>query len=666
MLRTYKMKSVEFTVLKNDMDMVLEYLGRSRAIHFPPLKNVNDTPKARSIRQTLERLNAAAAFIGVEIKEDDTDTENAHIISEKDMTITENLLTSVENIKDRFLKAQHEKQSIQETLNETQAFSKLDVPFSEMEQLSYMTLRIGRLDQKGQSELREKLGDRAVILPLSDGNRVIAASSRKGRFTLDSQLKKVSFEPISFPQEFKGIPSEFVSAIKSKNELLEEEINNINNEKDDFRIKNEKEINRLYLLWEIALSIEEIKTRFTATEYSYHFAGWIPANMAPKIVKDLLEITSGRIAVNSYSPEEVPSIQDGSEKVPVYLKHGAFVNGFQSVVFSYGAPLYGTIDPTPLVAFFFTLLFGIMFGDVGHGFALFLAGVLIIKGPRQLAKFKSYSVPLVSIGISSMFFGLLFGSVFTNERLLIGITRKITGFVTGRPIDRILSIMPLAESGGSLMKLMYFFGFTIGIGIILISIGLLINIANRLILKKYEQALFSKTGMAGLFMFWYAIYIAVHVLLGGQFIMLDIVFLLTPVVFIFFGPVIWRFIAREKPLLEHGLMTFIMEGFVEILETISGYISNTVSFLRVGAFALSHTVLSFIVFRFSEELGGSGIGGSLMALLILISGNTIIIVLEGMIVAIQVVRLQYYEFFNKFFVETGVEFSPFRFNTKKT
>jgi V/A-type H+-transporting ATPase subunit I len=99
-----------------------------------------------------------------------------------------------------------------------------------------------------------------------------------------------------------------------------------------------------------------------------------------------------------------------------------------------------------------------------------------------------------------------------------------------------------------------------------------------------------------------------------------------------------------------------------MLETVSGYVSNTVSFLRVGAFALSHAVLSYIVFRFTEELAHSGgIAGSASAVVVFIFGNLVIIVLEGMIVAIQVIRLQYYEFFSKFFTDTGVEFSPFRF-----
>jgi V/A-type H+-transporting ATPase subunit I len=107
-------------------------------------------------------------------------------------------------------------------------------------------------------------------------------------------------------------------------------------------------------------------------------------------------------------------------------------------------------------------------------------------------------------------------------------------------------------------------------------------------------------------------------------------------------------------------MVFIVEGFVELLETASTYVSNTVSFLRVGAFALSHAVLSYIVFYFSGEVSRVT-GGTAFALLILIFGNGVIILLEGMIVAIQVIRLQYYEFFSKFFTETGVAFAPFRF-----
>jgi len=666
MLRPRKMKMIELSVLKGDMNAVLEFLGRRGVIHFPASYKQVNTDEAARIRKIIDRLYSAAKFIDIKPESIETNNKNIPIPNEQDQAITENVCSSVENLKNILAKAEQDKHNVEETLNEVRAFSKLNVPFSELEQLSYLTLRIGRLDSKSQAELSESLGSKAVVIPLDKEGQIIAASSKKGRFALDSQLKKVAFEPVSIPHDYKGIPSEMLVSLEKQLARYEDEINIIKSEKDILRLKNAAEIERLISSWKIILAIEEIKSMFTATENLYNFSGWMPADFAAEITKGLVELTGGRIAVRSYSPEEISSVADGSEKVPVYVKHGAFVKGFEGVVFSYGAPLYGTIDPTPFVAFFFTILFGIMFGDVGQGFVLLLAGILISKGPKKLAGFIKFSTPLVAVGISSMIMGLLNGAVFTSESLLIAPTRAITGFITGHPVDHVLNILPMAEKGGSLRKMLFFFAFTIGIGVLLNSAGLLINIVNRCILKKYEKAFFSKTGLAGLLLFWYALFFALRVILGGHFARYDLIGLLLPVVVIFFGPVIWRIIAGEKPALEHGLMVFIMEGFVEILETISSYISNTVSFLRVGAFALSHAVLSFIVFTFTELLASSGISGSIGAVFILIFGNAIIILLEGMIVAIQIMRLQYYEFFNKFFVETGVEFAPFRFNIKKT
>lgn len=669
MLRPRKMNFIELSALKSDIDTVLEYFGRKGAIHFPDSDNITTGSTVKYIKKVIDRIQAAASFIGIDFKNDNglAEDDNVNVPTEEEKEITAKICSRIEDIRENHHKKEQERKRIQETLNESQAFAKMRAPFSELDQLSYLTLRIGRLDQKGQEELRENLGDRAVIIPLdaeSGGNRVLAASSRKGRFALDTQLKKVLFEPIAVPQEFKGIPSEMIQGLKDQLALLDEDLEKIEQEKQGWVNNYSADLARFLSSWKKALLIEEIKSGFTETESLYHFSGWVPMDLASEIANELFELTGGRVAIKIYHPEEVPSIIDGTQKVPVYVKHGAFVKGFEKVVFSYGAPLYGTIDPTPLVAFFFTILFGIMFGDIGHGFTLLIAGLIVTKSQKLRAKFNNFRVPLISIGISSMFFGFLFGAVFSNEHLLIALTRAISKAVTGIPVDRFVAIMPLEETGGSLVKLMYFFGFTVAIGMILISIGLIINIFNMVFLKKYEKAFFSKTGLAGLLLFWYAIFLVVRMLLGGHFVTPDILGFVIPVVCIFFGPLIWRIITRKKPVLEHGLMTFIMEGFVELLETLSTYVSNTVSFLRVGAFALSHAVLSFIVFTLSAMLARNGAAGVVGAGLIMIFGNIIIIVLEGMIVAIQVMRLQYYEFFNKFFVETGVEFSPFRFRTK--
>jgi V/A-type H+-transporting ATPase subunit I len=309
-----------------------------------------------------------------------------------------------------------------------------------------------------------------------------------------------------------------------------------------------------------------------------------------------------------------------------------------------------------------------MFGDFGQGLVLFILGILCSKkGIPLLSNFKKFSVPLKSVGIASMVMGLLTGSFFANEKFFVAPTRALTEFITGHPRDHVLVILPLAESGGSVTKLFYFFGFTIAVGVILNSIGLIVNIINKFILKDYEKAVFSKTGLAGAIFFWYALFIAIRFILSSMnpalsfnFAWFDVVFLVVPVAGIFFEPALWRLLSGKKPVFTEGLLVFIMEGFVEVLEIVSTYISNTVSFLRVGAFALSHAVLSFMVFHFAEQVSGVTAGTAFSGLIIII-GNLVIILLEGLIVAIQVVRLQYYEFFSKFFVETGVEFNPFRF-----
>jgi V/A-type H+-transporting ATPase subunit I len=665
MLRPRKMKLIELTVLKNDVNAVLAYLGRREVMHFPESAAEGDRQAMSGIRDRLDKLRESAKYLDLELPRDPE--EDAGIPGEAEEALTEKICGEIEALKNRELKANADRQRISETFKEARAFSSLNAPFSDLDQLSYLTLRVGRLDPQSQSVLKERLGERAMIIPLGDDGRILAASSRKGRFALDSELKKCSFEPIAIPEGYQGVPSEMLKGLDDQINVIEKELVRISWDKDRMKHEAGPDLRRLASSWLVALAVERVKARFTATENIYLLSGWAPGDQVRELVADISALSEGRVAIRAFNPDEIPEVREGSEKVPVSLKHGAFVKGFEGVVFSYGAPLYGTIDPTPLVAVFFTILFGIMFGDAGQGLVLFLLGLLTCKrGPKLLANFRKYSSPLVAVGIASMVMGLLTGEIFTTEELLVFPTRAITAALTGQPHDRILHIMPLAEKGGSVKKLFYFFGFTIGIGVILNSVGLVINIINRCIMKKYEEAFFAKGGLAGLLFFWYAIFIALRCIAGGRFEYFDIAGLAIPVFFIFFGPLIWRIIAGERPALEHGLMTFIMEGFVEILETISTYVSNTVSFLRVGAFALSHAVLSYIVFRFSEELARSGGGpaGSISAILIMIFGNVIIITLEGMIVAIQVTRLQYYEFFSKFFIETGVEFSPFRFRKK--
>jgi len=676
MIRPQKMKQIEMTVLARDVDPVVEFLGRRGLMHFSPDNNndedriVSDDGKAAAssgtvahIRENLNRLQSAAVYLGVELP--DEPYEETVLPNDADEQLTSSLVGTILGLNTKENEQNEEKKKLEETIVEAKAFSKLNAPFSDLDQLSYLTLRVGRLDPRRQEELRENLADRAVIIPLDDTGRILAAASRKGRFALDSALKKSAFSPIAIPEGYKGVPAELLAGLKERTAAVEQELDNIAGKKENFKKEYGPVLQHLVASYLMAQAVEVFKRRLRGTQHVYVINGWVRADEVSVLVDELEKRTEGRTAVRSFNPEEVEDVAEGREKVPVSLKHGAFVRGFEPVVFSYGAPLYGTLDPTPFVAFFFTVLFGIMFGDLGQGLVLFLLGVVLgsKNKSKRLSSFKHFSTPLKAVGISSMIMGLLNGSFFTNEQILVKPTQTVLGFfmklfgISGEVPERVLRLMP---DKGNIAKMFYFFGFTIAVGVILNSIGLLVNITNQCWQKKYGNAFFAKTGVAGLLLFWYAIFIALRILLGGRFENYDYIGLAVPVFLIFFGPVIWRFFSGERPVLEHGFTVFVMEGFVELLESASSYISNTVSFLRVGAFALSHAVLSFIVFTLSTLVQNLA-AGPLISLLILLAGNAIIILLEGMIVAIQVVRLQYYEFFSKFFTETGIAFTPFRF-----
>jgi V/A-type H+-transporting ATPase subunit I len=679
------MKRIELSILDRDADRVIEYLGRQALLHLadeeagPGADGMARVPPKESvqlvlIREKLEALRSAAAYLGIHFPEECGDSST--LPGEDEAALADRLCAATAALSEREGEFRQEKAKVEETLHEVKAFENLSAPFRDLDQLSFLTLRVGRLDPRGQELARESLGDRALIIPLGKGGegtgeRVLAAASRKGRFALDSELKKYAFMPIAVPEDFKGVPSELIAGLEGRLGVMAAELEQIQGEKTGLRDEAAPMLKRLAAAFLLGFQVEQLKGRLKALSSVYVLSGWVPAEELRSLATALESQTGGRVAIRAYDPEELPGVREGREKVPVSLDHGAFVRGFEGVVFSYGAPLYGTIDPTPFVAFFFTLLFGIMFGDLGQGLVLLLLGLFTgKKGLKALAGFRSYSTPLRAVVISSMVMGLLTGSVFTNEDLLKGPTKAVTGFfmglfgIPGAAPEKILQLMPEKES---MDKLFYFFGFTIAVGVVLNSIGLIVNIVNLWTLKRREKALFSKTGAAGLILFWYAISMAVRIMLNtgsagtGTFAWFDLVGLLVPVFCIFFGPVLWRLLTGKRPVLEEGLMVFIMEGFVEVLETASTYISNTVSFLRVGAFALSHAVLSFIVFTLSGLVAGAPVG-PVLAFVIMIVGNAVIIALEGMIVAIQVVRLQYYEFFSKFFTETGVEYRPFRFN----
>lgn len=659
MLRTSKMKLVELMILKQDIDRVLEYLGKNANFQIQNETDFSGADHNNSYSEMVTNLQGVRTYLGIpDVFEYTPETT---LPTEDDDRSARQILADVEDLRAREMEALDHKKRVTNAYDEAMAFANLKVAYSEFEHLTFLSMRIGKIDPQYLDELKFAVGDRGVIIPLGeDHTRILAASSKKGRFALDTELKRYGFIPLDIPTDFKGIPDDVIEGLKAQVAESNDEAVRVIEDRTRFASIHRAEIIRLLLTFSLAAGVQAVRESLESTQLVYRILGWIAADDSTTLMQDLDNCTEGRIAIRVYAPEEVPSVQAGREKVPVRYRHGKFVKSFERMIFSYGAPLYGTIDPTPVVAFFFTLLFGIMFGDAGQGLVFLLVGFLLIKKLiPPLYQWNHFGPIFVAIGISSTIMGLLTGEFFANSTLLAPFGHWVTG-LWGEPRHAILEMMP---SKDSLDKLIYFFGFTLCLGFVINSIGLIINIINQFSLGRPAKAIFSKTGLLGAFFFWYSVFMIVRILVFSiPFVWIDAVVLGTILLGLFFAEPFSRLVEGHRPILENGLFSAMIEGVVEVLEVVSTNISNSVSFLRVGAFALSHAVLSFIIFTMSDLVGGSLSAGGLI---IGIFGNLVIIVLEGLIVTIQVIRLQYYEFFSKFFTETGREFTPFRFTYKE-
>ena len=659
MARTVEMRLIELMVLRQDIAAVIDYLGKKGNFQFQSKKNsvIPESKEEKPVNadeHMYEILQKTRLFLNIPDRNEEI--LDCPMANDKDRTDAAKIIAAADDLETRFALKQEAYSRVSESYKEAMAFSNLKVPFAQLEHLSFLSIRIGKIPPANISDLRDSLAGRAVLVQLgNDEGRIMAVSSKKGRFSLDTELKKYGFSAMEVPADFKGIPDEMLDSLNRQVEEAQKELALLETEKKNYAETHEKRLIELLGAFCVSKQIEEIQSRQESTSLVYRITGWVPAEDCNSFMRGLDELTSGRIAIREYHPTEVASVINGTEQVPVKLKHGTFISAFERMIFSYGSPLYGSIDPTPFVAVFFTILFGIMFGDCGQGLVFLIAGILMALKVINVGGWNKFAPVFMAIGTSSSIMGLITGEFFGTETVLEPFAHFVTGFF-GEPRAPILKVMPSSDPN-SIKVIFGIFGVTIALGIIINSIGLVVNVINKIISKKWGSAVFGKTGIAGIAFYWYVLVFAARIVLAHHVPALyDWIVIGSTLFFAAFGEPFERLFDGHRPVVENGFGALVIGGVVELIEVVSNYLSSTISFVRVGAFALAHAVLGFIIEMMSEKCGH--IGG----IAVLIVGNGIVVVLEGMIVAIQVIRLQYYEFFSKFFNETGTEFKPLRFH----
>ncbi|MDT8284253.1 MAG: V-type ATPase 116kDa subunit family protein [Thermovirgaceae bacterium] len=360
----------------------------------------------------------------------------------------------------------------------------------------------------------------------------------------------------------------------------------------------------------------------------YVLSGWIPSYAVSGILASIEEDAPG----TAIYTEDPPA---GTRGIPTLLRNLPFVRAFQDIIALYSLPGYGESDPTMMVAASFCLMFGFMFGDVGHGLLLALGAHLLVgKGIMK----RSMGLVVQTAGAFSILFGFLYGSVFGMENIL----------------------SPIWFSPMSNMNLLL--EISLGAGVFLITLGMVLNVIGRWRERDYSRMLFDGQGLAGILFYWTAA-AALFVHFTGR----DLPFpgwILAVVLGMLLAAMIFRSsLARLLPGQAADGESRVVQVF-EVFHILLSFLGNTASFVRLAAFTLNHVGLSLAVFMLGDLVRGLP-GGLLLKFLIVIGGNLLIVALEGLIVFIQTLRLEYYEFFSKFYRGGGNPFLPVRWKENK-
>ncbi len=341
-----------------------------------------------------------------------------------------------------------------------------------------------------------------------------------------------------------------------------------------------------------------------------YLAGWVPARSVEGLGKRLRESLALPFEMSSRDP-----LPQERKLVPTVPVRSRLLQPFAMLVKQYGIPEYGEVDPTPLFAVTFLLMFGSMFGDVGQGAVI---AALAWWFRKKLGRFWLFGL---MAGLASVFFGFIYGSVFGYEHVLPALWMS--------PIHDPILMLKIA----------------LGYGVVFLTIACLLAIYNRLVVKNWWGAVFGHHGIINLIFYLALVWGGLNLATRGGFGTTPLALVVGALAALAWYA--WRHL--DAPLGEKVLVVFI-----ETLETIIGYVSNTLSFLRVAAFSLNHVALSIAVFTLAGMMGSFG------HVVTVILGNVFVLVLEGGIVMIQVMRLQYYEGFSRYFSGEGHEFAPLR------
>jgi vacuolar-type H+-ATPase subunit I/STV1 len=604
------------------------------------------------------------------------------------------------------------------TSRQLAAYRDLDLPLDGADGYAFLHFATGHLPMERWQQVQVPAGEPVALLPLpvEQGRQpLIALTTQRGWRALEAVLREAGFEAETLPVAAGSTSGAWSGQCQRELESVRQELSEVHVEMGRLLVECAAPLRRVEQVVETELRLIEAESNFPRTETAALLGGWVPADRVAVVEDRLLRLTSGCCVL-----EVCPADAGPGESVPVLLCHPRWLRPFERLVTVYGLPEYGEVEPTFWVALSFLVMFGMMFGDVGHGAVLALAGGWFWWRGRNQGSPVLRREPLNPVGrrcpgagpraarpyLVPRFRGRIPRTSSRSEPLnpckTSNVQRSTSNAATiGNPLSveclprfrgRLWSDLGvvLVAGGGASMVFGWIYGSCFGLewfkhhalwrdplegdplglirwalvmGVMMISLGLVLNIINRLRRGDVWGGCLDPFGLVGVVFYWGALVwmlrpAGLEVWRGGLLLGVGLALL---------GMALREPLARgvKRPQGTEGAggegwAGALIESVVGAFEAVLSYLANTISFVRLAAYAMSHAALLAAVFAVAAQLRHVPEIGGMLAVGMIVLGNVGALALEGLIATVQALRLEYYEFFGKFFSGSGRPFAPFR------
>lgn len=640
MVMIEKMKFLSITGPKADIDRMTETYLSKYEIHLEnalsELTEVANLSPFLEINPYKEALSTIDSFY--------EQLEDPSQISPEPMDI-EKAIKTVRAVQDGFRRLEEEKSRLQsehaeilDPLKIIRPFKNLNFDVSEILNFKYIHYRFGRIEKQYLQKFEKYIYDNLDTLFIKCGEDEMYVYGVY--FVPEHQAHKVHavyssmhFERIFIPNEYHGTAAEAFEKLDTRHREIHKALDANKEASHKFLQDNSTKIVSAKAALDACSSSFDIRKLAACTPGDtntfYILCGWMTEKDALAFQKD---IQNDEKIFCLMEDQKAPATQ----KPPTKLRNPKLFKPFEMYVKMYGLPAYNEMDPTWFVAITYSFIFGAMFGDVGQGLVLFLGGLFLYKTKKMdLAGIISCA------GVFSVFFGFMYGSFFGFEDVLKAIWLK--------PMNQMMDV-PLVG------RLNAVFVIAIGFGMFIILICMVFNIINSIRRGDTEKTWFDSNAVAGL-VFYGSIVLTIGLFISGKKLPAAAILVImfgVPLLLMFLKEPLTNLVEKKSKILPEQKGMFFVQSFFELFEVLLSYLSNTLSFLRIGAFAVSHAAMMEVVLM----LAGATNGGN-PNWIVVVLGNIFVCAMEGLIVGIQVLRLEYYEIFSRFYAGNGREFKPF-------